>query len=118
MTRHNLMLEGPDAHPTRYFHSGSVKWENKDYGVTLVNKPELVGRASDFQRDEEGWISAEIEWLDPRFEDLLWDFGLHVSPEKYYYGRKQRLHITECAVNIVMVALSGAIPHGLLPPRE
>lgn len=116
MARHKLMQEGPDAHPSRHFHTDSVKWERSAiFPVTHAYKvTELMGSATDFQRDEDGWISAEITWVESDYEDLDWDFGVYVDPLQYYYGRKQRLHITECQVNLVMVSPSPGFPKSFL----
>lgn len=120
MPRHKLVQEGPDVHPSKYFYANSVHWkESQPYAIISFTTPEIMlGHAVDFQRDEEGWISADMKWDRPEYDEMSWDYGVHLDPTGYFYGRKQRLHVTECWVTCILVAPNPGFPLGIATPRE
>lgn len=89
MTRITLFQEGVDT-----FHTGMLVcknalklpegWpEDKPVPVVINFVPNMiVARATRMERDDEGHISFDIEWLTPRFERIYsdWDVSFYTQP--------------------------------------
>lgn len=65
--RYRIAREGVHTILGTFFEENSIKWDDdKEYVVTWSNNfsnPEMVmGKATRLQYDEDGWITADIEW--------------------------------------------------------
>lgn len=102
MTRTVILQEGVDTfHTGTLVAKGALKlpndWPaNRPLPVVVNFVPSMiVGKASDMQRDEEGRISFELEWLTERFEKIYsgWDVSFYTRPviEKFDPELNRRL---------------------------
>lgn len=89
MTRTVIFQEGVDTfHTGVLVAKGALKlpegWpEDKPVPVVVNFVPNMiVGKASSMQRDDEGRISFELEWLNERFEKIYsgWDVSFYTRP--------------------------------------
>lgn len=89
MTRTTVFQEGVDS-----FHTGTLVakdalklpegWPEDKPVPVVVNfvASMVVANATQMERDDEGKISFELEWLTPRFEKIYsdWDLSFYTRP--------------------------------------
>lgn len=109
MTRINVFHEGVEEFPDgRLVGVGALKLPDtlKDgeplpVVVNFVHNM-IVGRADDMRRDEDGQVSFEVAWLNPRFEKIYSDMAVTVyaSPIQAEFNGKRSL-VTSATVRAV-----------------
>ena len=112
--RYNVAREGVLTHLGTVFQPGSIQWdEDQEYIVTWTNRfdnPEMImGRAKDIQRQEDGWITADITWIDENIQALVdgvnRDYHLTIWANqvgsKMEYGKKI---VSTCTVKAFFVS--------------
>lgn len=89
MTRVNIFQEGVDTfHTGVLVAKGALKlpegWPAEKPVPVVVNfvPSMVVANATGMERDEEGNISFDLEWLTPRFEKIYssWDISFYTQP--------------------------------------
>jgi hypothetical protein len=69
-----VAFEGENTVPKQVLEHGSVRWaEDKPIPVTdwENNTQKITGTAKDFQRDENGCVTAEVEFTDENVKTLI-----------------------------------------------
>lgn len=74
MSRHRFALEGVETPLKRTIEVDAIKILDDEIPVVwnadLSDLDKLMGAATDFQREDDGWISAEIDW-NPDYQSLI-----------------------------------------------
>lgn len=62
--RYKFAREGIVSPIGYLFEKGSIKWTSEPIPVviTAAVSSSLIGKALDIRRDDDGWLSADIEW--------------------------------------------------------
>lgn len=62
--RRIITWEGVYTIPQTFIEKGALTWDNEPLPVTAQNGTEILGRATDLRREEDGTITAELTFLD------------------------------------------------------
>ena len=72
--RYRFAVEGIDTEIGNSLEVGSVKMDEPSYPVTLGNNWQLdsvIGKATELRREDNGELTAEIEWHEKMSEELI-----------------------------------------------
>ena len=66
--RYRFAREGHDNVLKNFFIPGSIKFrEDAHFHVSLNNVfDKVVGKASGLRREDDGWLTAEVEWVEDK----------------------------------------------------
>jgi hypothetical protein len=111
--RYNIAREGVLTHLGTLFEPDSIKWdEGQEFIITWsanwTNPEMIMGNAKDLQRDEDGWISADVTWIKDNIEPLIGDVNKTIWLTIYanQVGAKQegdKKIVSSCALKALYV---------------
>jgi len=115
--RHIIAFEGRETVPGQFLEHGSLKWD-EDTKLIVVwqanfdDPRNIIGTGTDIQRDENGVLTAEIEWNDPeKMEQLAKDVAVTIWANEVNADRdKETDNITVHSAKIKALLTTPSVP--------
>jgi len=113
MTRHKFAREGIRVKNNHFFEVDSLVWDEQVVVTWMFefSAKSILGVASNIRREEDGWLSAEIEWSDSQAAEqakTLLDakdvqFTVYCSDVIFEKGKS--LHVSKARIRAVSLAI-------------